>query len=492
MATQETIKQMFSGGVLRDVEDVTARQMVAALQNAIDALTSGDTTTAIENFQEVIDFLSGVTDDTTLIGKLNELRTLINAKYTKPTGGIPASDLASGVIPDVSGFATKTEVNTKANSADVYTKSQTDAAIEDALDDLPTGSVESVTVNGTKHTPDANGDVNLGTIQGEKGDKGDTGNVEITDAGDMVALIVNDLTTGGAGNFLSAEMGKRLKQNVDAVQANIVKLYSKLANMAFWDAEDKADAEPTPLDWSVPKVTVTITNNIGSDAVIKRNGVAVGNSLQVDQGDSLTLTIEPVGVATLDNVAATIDGVAATLTESSGIYTLSVGHVNAAMAIVIGGTATIPWLTADKTKMLDQYAINPSSGLCVWGSTAHVLYPTVPSVGNSVSPGSSPEFYLDVTDATRILFKFTNPNTGSATNIYYTLAASYFESDYTFISRDDYANANSESDYVASFNIPANTKYVKVQFIRKDGDTSVATSSYFSGLASDFLKYLAM
>jgi len=46
--------------------------------------------------------------------------------YQKPASGIPASDLASGVIPDVSGLATKTEVNTglasKANAADIPTK----------------------------------------------------------------------------------------------------------------------------------------------------------------------------------------------------------------------------------------------------------------------------------------------------------------------------------------------------------------------------------
>lgn len=35
----------------------------------------------------------------------------VNDKYTKPASGIPASDIASGVIPDVSGLATKTEVS---------------------------------------------------------------------------------------------------------------------------------------------------------------------------------------------------------------------------------------------------------------------------------------------------------------------------------------------------------------------------------------------
>lgn len=50
-----------------------------------------------------------------------EVRNMINAKYTKPQSGIPASDIASGVIPDVSNFITKS-VNDLVN---YYTKSQT-------------------------------------------------------------------------------------------------------------------------------------------------------------------------------------------------------------------------------------------------------------------------------------------------------------------------------------------------------------------------------
>lgn len=50
-----------------------------------------------------------------------------NAKgtYSKPSGGIPASDLAPGVIPDVSG---------KANAADVYTKTEVDQKLVGAMD----------------------------------------------------------------------------------------------------------------------------------------------------------------------------------------------------------------------------------------------------------------------------------------------------------------------------------------------------------------------
>lgn len=50
----------------------------------------------------------------------------IATKYTKPTNGIPASDLANGVIPDVSQFITKS-VNDLTNyylKSEVYTKDE--------------------------------------------------------------------------------------------------------------------------------------------------------------------------------------------------------------------------------------------------------------------------------------------------------------------------------------------------------------------------------
>jgi hypothetical protein len=87
--------------------------------------------------------------------------------------------------------------------------------LDDVLDEVAqdineAGEVKSVTINGTNHTPDSSGVVDLGTIQGEKGEKGDTGSVTVTD-GVAQITIVNDLTTGGTGDALSAEMGKVLK-----------------------------------------------------------------------------------------------------------------------------------------------------------------------------------------------------------------------------------------------------------------------------------------
>lgn len=59
---------------------------------------------------------------------------------------------------------------------------------------------------------------------GKTGEKGDSG----VSLGDVV--LVNDLTTGGEGNALSAEMGKVLNEKIDAVSDKIVAIDDKIGN----------------------------------------------------------------------------------------------------------------------------------------------------------------------------------------------------------------------------------------------------------------------
>lgn len=163
MATQETIKQLFSGGVLRDIEDADARQAITALQNALNALTSGDTTTAIENFQEVIDFLDGVTDDETLIGKITALQTAINGKQpmltfdNAPTAG-SNNPVKSGGVKTALDAKVNTETGKGLSSNDYTTAEKT------KLQNLPTNPVRSISVNGEAQTMGDNGNVNI-TVQ---------------------------------------------------------------------------------------------------------------------------------------------------------------------------------------------------------------------------------------------------------------------------------------------------------------------------------------
>ena len=71
-----------------------------------DADTSNARTLDWQGNQELagdLTVFAGTQNETSV----SELKSAIQAKYTKPSGGIPASDIASGVIPVVSGFYTK-------------------------------------------------------------------------------------------------------------------------------------------------------------------------------------------------------------------------------------------------------------------------------------------------------------------------------------------------------------------------------------------------
>lgn len=131
----------------------------------------------------------------------NYVSTAVAGFYTKPSGGIPASDLAAGVIPTVPQMATQdnmsdwtsgktvdaavlatgfnsalgalqrvamavddidTSLSTKANSADVYTKTEIDGKLTNAyvykgsvatVSDLPSSGVE----NGWVYNVEASG-----------------------------------------------------------------------------------------------------------------------------------------------------------------------------------------------------------------------------------------------------------------------------------------------------------------------------------------------
>lgn len=75
--------------------------------------------------------LSDLTADSTHRLVTDTEKATWNGKYTKPASGIPASDIAAGVIPDVSNFVTKS-VNDLANyylKSETYTKDEVAALI---------------------------------------------------------------------------------------------------------------------------------------------------------------------------------------------------------------------------------------------------------------------------------------------------------------------------------------------------------------------------
>lgn len=68
--------------------------------------------------------------------------TAVTAKYTKPASGIPASDLADGVIPDISGKADAATTLAGYGITDAYTKTEIDSKVASTY--KPAGSVANV------------------------------------------------------------------------------------------------------------------------------------------------------------------------------------------------------------------------------------------------------------------------------------------------------------------------------------------------------------
>lgn len=82
-----------------------------------------------------------------------------DSAYQKPASGIPATDIADGAIPDVSGLATKTEVQQGlASKVDKTDYTDTD---KNKLRSLPANPVTSISVNGTPQQMGQNGNVNI-------------------------------------------------------------------------------------------------------------------------------------------------------------------------------------------------------------------------------------------------------------------------------------------------------------------------------------------
>lgn len=75
---------------------------VSTLQGKVTALESlvsegSNPTAAIDKFNEIVAFLNNITNTETLEGIISGINTSIAAKYTKPSGGIPKTDLESAV-----------------------------------------------------------------------------------------------------------------------------------------------------------------------------------------------------------------------------------------------------------------------------------------------------------------------------------------------------------------------------------------------------------
>lgn len=284
--------------------------------------------------------------------------------YQKPASGIPASDIASGVIPDVSNLATKTEVYDKTTADGRYVQKETGKGLStndyttadktklagisagaevNVIDGIIVGNTEVQPVNKKVTIPAGqdgvtphigqNGNWWLGDENDSENDTGVTAQgpagTSITDA---------DLTIGnalnGQGDVLGMAGAMQMKANIDSLFTSLSRLYSKLGNMAFWNAADKAAAAPTALDWQVPKKTLTIANNI-TNGIVMYNGNPVIAPMQVDMGSTVELLVvgdEGYAIASCSASGATV------VNNGDGTFTVSV-KVDDTMTLTITGTA---------------------------------------------------------------------------------------------------------------------------------------------------------
>lgn len=148
---------------LSNYDDTAVNNAIDGLHEQLDTLVSGDAATAIESFNEIIAFLDGVGDTETLEGIIASIEQQIAAKYSKPSGGIPKSDLASAVQTSLGkadtalqkhqsldGYVKDTDLATVATSGS-YGDLSNKPTIPDALADLTADSTHR-TVTDTEKT----------------------------------------------------------------------------------------------------------------------------------------------------------------------------------------------------------------------------------------------------------------------------------------------------------------------------------------------------
>lgn len=158
---------------LSNYDDTSIQETVSKLRTDLDTLVSGDTTTAIKTFNEVIVFLEGISDTEDLASIIASIEQQIADKYTKPSTGIPKTDLAS-------------DVQTSLGKADTALQSYTEQY---------KGTVTGVKINGIAKNP-SSGIVDLGTVITEHQTLKTINGQSIVGSGDIT---INSGSSGGSG-----------------------------------------------------------------------------------------------------------------------------------------------------------------------------------------------------------------------------------------------------------------------------------------------------
>lgn len=151
-----TLKDKLSGW--ENYDDAELQASIEALGKRLDALVGTSASEAIDTFNEIVAFLNGVGDTSTLEGIIAEIGKQISAVEAKiPTDYVKPSELAnvatSGSYRDLKDKPTIPNAVTEEDvSGWGFTKNK--------------GTVQSVTINGESKTPNESGIVDLGEIKG--------------------------------------------------------------------------------------------------------------------------------------------------------------------------------------------------------------------------------------------------------------------------------------------------------------------------------------
>lgn len=291
---------------LSNYDDTVINSAILSLQNQIDTLTSNNASAAIESFNEIIAFLDGISDSKDLDSIISSIEQQIATKYTKPTSGIPKSDLDPAVQSSLSKADTALQSYTEKYTG-TYSKPSTgipksdlasavqtslgkaDTALQSFTESDPvfsasaaagikssditnwnnktsnTGTVTGVKMNGTTKSP-SSGIVDLGTVI--------TAHQDISGKVDKVSgkqLSTNDYTTTEknklAGIAAGAEVNVQSDWSVtdtasDAYIKNKPSLASVATSGSYNDLSNKpsipsAVTESTVSGWGFTKNTGT-------------------------------------------------------------------------------------------------------------------------------------------------------------------------------------------------------------------------------------------
>lgn len=84
------LKQKLEG--LTNYDDADVRSAITELQNNLNAIVNGDATSAIDSIQEILAFLSTITDTQTLAGIVADLKQYVDDKVASGGGGGTAAE----------------------------------------------------------------------------------------------------------------------------------------------------------------------------------------------------------------------------------------------------------------------------------------------------------------------------------------------------------------------------------------------------------------